>query len=442
MDTPIDQLPHSPHAEQAVLGCLLIDPEAIKTLHLQAEDFYHARNALIYATMYQMHVQNKGIDYLTLATELDLAKKLGEIGGASYLTELVADSVTSLHLTQYAAIVREKARRRKVLNACRSLTVLAFAEDTNLDEAIARTATELVTVARPIGGATHIKEFVSAAYDEALEKYNDPKEMYGIPTKITDFDKITNGLQRKELLVLSGEPGLGKSLLAFQMCAGASDSTPGAIYELEMSGLAVVRRYLSRLSKVATYKMRSGKMDEADWRALTDAVEAMEKLPIYLSDACDWTTISLRADLARLKEKYNIGWFLVDYLALLADNYGTGENERTAHLAQELAKICKDLDLAGIGIQSMNKAGMGGTPGKQHLTGSGALGYAASAIWFMTKPDENSNLVRLTCDKMREGDAERFVELLKVKGFPSFEPVVKPAQRESKAYSWQKQQEN
>jgi len=432
MDTQIDQLPHSPHAEQAVLGCLLMDPEAIKTLHLSADDFYSNRNQLIFATMYQMHANGKQLDYLTLSVELDLNKKLGEVGGTSYLIELVTSTVTSMHLDQYAAIVREKARRRKVLNTCRALTIQVFAEDTNLDQAIARAATELVTVARPIGGATHIKEFISAAYDEALEKYNDPKELYGIPTTILDFDKITNGLQRSELLVLSGEPGLGKSLLGFQMCAGAATTCPGAVYELEMSGLAVVRRYLSKLASVATYKLRSGNMAESDWKAISEAVETMAKLPIYLSDACDWTTVSLRADLANLKEKYNIGWFLVDYLALLADNYGNGENERTAHLAQEIAKICKDLDLAGIGIQSMNKAGMGGTPGKQHLTGSGALGYAAATIWFMTKPDENSNLIRLTCDKMREGDAERYVDLYKVKGFPSFEPVVKRAQKETK----------
>jgi replicative DNA helicase len=422
----IDQLPYSPHAEEAVLGCLLIDPEAIKTLHLSDQDFYRVNNQMIFTTMQLLYARGQAIDFITICSELEKHDNLAEVGGAAYLMSLVNASPHAFHLQAYADIVREKARRRKVIQTCQRLTVNAFNEESNLDTGIAQAATELVTVARPVGGAIHIKEFISQAYDDALAKYNSPKEMYGIPTGIEDFDRITSGLQPGELLVLSGEPGLGKSLLAFQMCAGMAGTTPGAIYELEMSGLAVVRRYLSRLSKVTTYKMRTGKMESEDWEAYGKAVEAMAQLPIYLSDACDWTAVSLRADLAQLKEKHNISWFLVDYLVLLADVYGDGENERTAHLAQEVAKICKDLDLAGIGIQSMNKMGFK-TSGaaKENLSGSGALGYAASAIWFMTKPDENNDVVRLTCDKMREGDGDRFVDLLKVKGFPSFEPVTR-----------------
>jgi replicative DNA helicase len=160
-------------------------------------------------------------------------------------------------------------------------------------------------------------------------------------------------------------------------------------------------------------------MEEKDWNAFTQAVDKLATLPIYMSDASHWTTLAMKADLSRLKELYGITWFIVDYLDLFADNPGRDNNERTAFISKQVHGMCKDLDLAGLVIQSMNKSGIGSV-GMEKLSGSGKLMYDADQIIFMVQDDEGENIIRLVWDKMREGDGDRFMRLVRRPGYPAF----------------------
>jgi replicative DNA helicase len=208
----------------------------------------------------------------------------------------------------------------------------------------------------------------------------------------------------------------------------AAAGYPGAIYEMEMGGVAIVRRQVSALSKIETYKMRQGKISGDEWSALTTAIETVSALPVYISDESHWTTTGVRADLARLKELYGIKWFIADYLDLFEDLQGHDENSRSKHISGQIHAICKDLDLAGLMIHSINKTGMSSsTKSKANLSGSGKHSYDADQVVFITKPNPDVNVVNLTWDKMREGDGDRFCELVKLPGLPAFADKAKPA---------------
>jgi replicative DNA helicase len=297
----------------------------------------------------------------------------------------------------------------------------AYNEQANITDAISKAVSDLVQSAKPKGGAIAMREFIAELYSEISDRAENPKLVHGLETGLGDFDKITHGMQKGEEFILAGQPGTGKSLLAFQLgCGMAVNGHPGAVYALEMSGKAMVRRRLSAITKIPTYNMQSGVDMNSKWEKLNEGVEELDALPIYISDATDWTTLQLRADLSRLKQQQGVEWFILDYLDLLVDNYGKDRNEKSEYLSRQIHGICKDLDLAGLVIQSLNKGGYGSSPKMSHLSGSHKVSYDADAIAILTEDENEENVVNLIWDKMREADGKRALKLVKVPGFPAF----------------------
>lgn len=428
------QLPYSEEAEAALLGGILINPESMRGLNLPAEDIYIERNRWIFEAMQGLAAKHTNVDYLTVVESLKTSGRLSEIGGAAYITSLLSDTPNSQHVDDYAAIIRERARRRRVILEAQRLTVSAYDLNANIDEAVAQAASKIVTdsggsvQSRPIG------EVLSELYDQIERASDSPRDIFGIPTGLQGFDKITNGLQRKEVFMLSGEPGVGKSFFAFQLATGAAAGsngiagTPGAVFELEMSDIATVRRALAAKSKVPARQLRSGKINDMEWTTLTRAIETMSELPIWMSDYTGWTTVSLRAELARLKT-HGIGWALIDYLPLLKDD-GKDENETMAKISSRVHDIAKDLDLSIIAISDMSKSGIkGDTKGQASLAGTRKLIYDADMVAFLKSKDKDhpeSDLYNLEWGKFREDSPTRVLELRRVPGFPAYSEIRQP----------------
>jgi replicative DNA helicase len=299
--------PHSPANEEAFLGSALIDPEALHEINLAPEDFYIRRNQWIYETILDLLHNGRDVDYITVCSALDASGRLNEIGGPARVTELLNQSISSLHIESYAETIRDKARRRRVLKITQKLTGAAFSEGGKLSAAISEALEALSRAVVKDRGAQHISQYISQVWDEVSAAYTDPVDIFGITTGFVDWDNITGGLQKGEVVKLSGEPGLGKSLLAMQILSNAAKKGHAcALYELEMSGRQVVRRRLSSESKIATAALRSGKITESEFSAFNDAIRDMEKLPIYISDSSSMTTMDIRADLQRLKENFGV----------------------------------------------------------------------------------------------------------------------------------------
>ena len=425
----------SVEAEKSVIGSVLINPEVYKTLDLQPADFYQQKHQQLWAAFQDIIAAGKSIDLITVCDNLAGKKLLDPVGGQSYVMDLISVTPSSVNCEDYAGIVRSKAQRRELLGLATEMAKSAYDQDNNLETEIPSFLTRLVAGARVAAGAEHISVFLGKLYDDVEYRIANPKDIYGIPTGFLDYDFLTGGLQTGELTILSGEPGLGKSILAMQMAHGMAQNSPGAFYEMEMGDIQTLRRLVSSESHIEAVRLKNGRFANDDWQAFTGAMESLEKLPVYMDFHTSWTTASLRADLARLKSLYGITWFVVDYLYLLNDRYGRDDYERIAYVSKALKNICKDLDLAGLAIHSMTKSGIGaGEPNLGDLRGSGQLAYDADVIIFLVALKDNKSMVRLSFQKFREDAPNRHIELVKVPGFPMFGNVERKFTLSPKQY--------
>lgn len=422
---------YSPTTEETVIGRLLIDPSEIREIDLSPDDFYINRWGLVYSIMRQQEAP----DMLTICAELDRRGKLAEVGGAVELTRLItSDFATGFSsgythdLSGYAAIIREKAGRRRVLRQAQALAQAAMNQERPLEETMGAILTEIAT-STGSKGAQHWGKFLAQADAEIEERRANPQKVWGMATGFREFDYITGGLQETELLLLTADPGLGKSIFIMQLAAQlAEGGYPGAFYSLEMTGRAVARRALSAKSSVKSRILKSGiGWTEEEYSAYYQALDHLTSLPVFMADDSGWHTGRLQSDLARLKRVEDIRWFAVDYSFMLTDGEGKlNEIERTALVVNRLKVICKSLELAAVVIHPKNKAGMSGDnsalPG---LRGSGQVGYDTDLALFMSNPDEqNPAWVRLTFGKGRELDNPKgHFDLVRLPGLPWYQAV-------------------
>lgn len=431
---------YSQEAEDAVLGAVIIDPDLMTQIVLAPDDFYNRRNREVWQTARELSHDGQAVDYLTLCERLERKNKLAEIGGAAFLTALIGHTPTTLHAEAYAGIVRDKARRRRVVQIANALAQAAWDEKSDLDQLTPGVIEQLASTTTVIQAARPLSEYLSELYDQLETRRENPAEVWGIPTGIAKYDRMTGGMQPGELEILSGVPGVGKSMLAMQRAAAMGAASPGAIYSMEMSGLSVARRLVSGESGVKTSAMKTGRISDDELPAFVAAIDKLSALSVHMSDCADWTTAQLRADLARLKAQAGIEWFLVDYLYLFRDGDDRTETEKTTTISRSLKRICRELELAGTAVHSVNKAGMGGgeedarksIPSNQNLRGSGQVVFDADIITFLTgytaghlvesiPQSQQKNLRVLWITKGRElEDPQKYILLVQKPGFPRF----------------------
>ena len=420
---------YSPHAEESLVGAALIDAGVIGRVSVDPGDFYIIRHGMIWAALLELHKRGSGVDYVTVCEELDSKGKLGEVGGDAYLIKLMEETPSSLGADDYARIVKDNAARRNTLRLASDLARLAGDESKDLSQSVSQVMTDLTKTASITQGAVSWSRYLSQSYDLVEERAKNPQDTWGIPTGFSDYDRMTGGLQQTEIMLLSGEPGKGKSIFALQAAqVMAFNGHPGALYSLEMLGRAVTLRALSNASKVESRKLKTGKLDPDDWQKFVTAFEELSQLPIYMSDSVEWTTAALRSDLSRLKKVHGIEWFIIDYSYLIQDGMGKlSEMDRTQIIMSNLKGTAKTLNLAGIVIHSMTKAGMQDTSGSQAgIRGSGQVTYDADVILLLldhqpSAGQPNPNMITAKFGKGREmDDAKKKFHLVKLPGFPAF----------------------
>lgn len=419
------KVPHSKEAEEALIGAALINPDILALTEITANDFYIHRLRLVWSTMREMYQKGITPDFVTLTDALQSGGHMEMIGGAGYLASLL-DIPSSLNADSYAAVIKDRSRRRAMIATATELAKAAYNDDAKLDEAQIKAITDLTASTYVRGAARPLREYVDNLELEVIERIANPLEIFGLQTGLLDFDNTTGGLQRGEVLYIGGDPGIGKSILMMQMSIGmAKHGSPGAIYSLEMKGAQMTRRIVSNMSKVETRKLRTGRMTKADMDAFTAAVEAARGLPVYMSDDSYLTTNQLRADLARLQAQHGIQWFALDYLLLMSDGDGqVDEIERSAMLSARIKRLSKEFDLAGITVNSVTKDGK--------IRGSNQVSHDADVIIMLTEhqPDMGApkpNMRTLKFIKGRElANPRNAIHMVKAEGgYPAFLDVAR-----------------
>lgn len=431
-EADIPQL-YSPNTEAALLAALIIDPAMMRTIEIDQVDFTNISNREIFAAMETMQDSAQGLDYITLCGELDKRGQLKAIG-RDYITGLLAVDAFTYNAPTYARTLRDKTQRRRLHQVANDLMRAVIDQSHDIGVSLPGIINAISSAASTHDGAVHITKYLSTLYDETAVRSQNPTDVWGIPTGFQTFDEVTGGLQQSELMIVSGEPGVGKSMWVMQAAAQMAESAPGAIYSMEMTGESVARRLISWKSRIPAHDIKTGRLQ--DWTGFCGAVEVMERLPIYMSDSSGWTTTSLRADIARMKVQYGVRWFVLDYLYLLNDGFGQSETERTTLASKGLKRICRELDVSGVAVHSMNKPGIAGAgngaPTNDNLRGSGQVIYDADVIVFLTmlkesppgmfiRPEELLNIRELHIKKGREieGGSKR-LWFIKLPGYPAF----------------------
>ncbi len=426
---------YSHEAEESILGSALANPGGINLLHLEAGSFYVHRHRFVWEAIQRLFDTEMSVDLVTVAEELDRQGKLAEVGGSAFLARLIMAPPTSYNAESYARIVLDKAARRKVIASANELARAACDESKPIDDAVISVSQVLTGSIQPKGSAEHLSKYIQQLMDEVEIRSKDPKDIFGLETGVLDFDRITGGLQAGEVLYIGGDPGIGKSMLSMQMGIGmATRKKPGVIYSLEMLGLPVARRVVSSIGQLDTRKLKSGRLTEDEWTIFCQACDAAAQLPVYLSDASNWTTAGLRADMASLKQQHKIEWFVLDYLLLMSDGEGRlDEIERSALLSKRVKMLTKEFELAGITVNSVTKDG-------QDIRGSNQVKHDADVILMLMehqpelggKPKPNMR----TCvfKKGRElAEPRQYFHLIKADHFPAFRaytPDEKPVYKD------------
>jgi replicative DNA helicase len=438
MATHPHEPPNSRDAEEALIGYVLRWPDEFATIDIEKSDFYLLRHQHIWDAFGLIAAKNQSIDTFTVGNELQSKNLFEMVGGHDYLNNLESRVPFGHNPNDSAFVVREMRQRRDMLTLATEIAKTACDHKADIEGKAGEFLNALVGSVRVKGGAVHWSKFMNDLMDEVEQRAKDPREIWGIPTGFPRFDKVTGGLQLGELMIMSGKPGVGKSILEMQRAAQMAKHAPGAIYSIEMSGKQVMRRIVSAQTKIQVSKLKSGRVEDSDWPNLIKAIENLRTLPVFMSDVTGWTTTSLRADLARLKATEGIQWFLIDYLSLLNDAQDQDLDARPSIISRRLKLLCRNLDLAGVAVHSMNKAGIEAkTPDQQHLSGRANVSFDADLICFLTEfqaiapadesipQSERDHLRTLFFAKGRELEEDKkYIHMVKLGSYPSFGDYV------------------
>lgn len=407
-------IPHSVEAEEAVIGSILINPDACYDVaqFLRGEDFYIHRNRFIWEAINRLHEQRTPVDFLTLTEELDRAGQLAEIGGPAYLTGMINQVPTSLHAVSYARIIEQTAVRRRMLQAANQVAKLAYEESSALETVLDESEKAIFAVSDRLL-AHDVKPFsqvLSELYDQ-VEQRAQHAGLFGVPTGFVDLDRILQGMQPSDLLIVAGRPGMGKTslLLSIVKYAAQAHKKHIAVFTLEMSSEQLAQRLVAQETGIDMQRMRSGKLEEEEWPLFTHAVEVLGDVRLFLDDTPAITPLQMRSKCRRLHMEYELDLIVVDYLQLMSGG-GRFENrvQEVSYISRQLKVLARDLNVPVLAAAQLSRAveqRADKHPILSDLRESGSIEMDADVVMFLYRPEDGdlSNQVEVIVAKHRNG---------------------------------------
>ncbi len=429
-------VPQSREAEEAVLGSIMINPEAYYDVaeFLQGSDFYIHKNRWIWETFVRLHESRTPIDFLTVTEQLDQLGQLAEIGGAAYLTSLINNVPSSLHATAYGRIIEQTAVRRNMLDAANRIAKLAYDEEVGLESVLddAEKAVFGVSERRMTRDLEPIQEVLSDYYDRIGELAGRPDEIHGVPTGFIDLDKLLAGLQPSDLIIIAGRPGMGKTGFALSAAKNAAQTHKKhvAIFSLEMSNEQLVQRLISQETGIDSQRLRTGKLEEDEWPLFTHAIEVMSDTRIFLDDTPAITPLQLRTKCRRLHLEYRLDLIIVDYLQLMSgDIRNENRVQEVSYISRNLKILARELNVPVLAAAQLSRAveqRSDKRPVLSDLRESGSLEQDADIVMFIYRPEiyeddpAIENLAEVIVAKHRNGPTGS-VQLVFRKNLAKFE---------------------
>ena len=389
--------PHDLDAEEAVLGSLLIDPEAIfkvVTL-LKAEDFYREKNRWTYECCLQLNERKEAINQITVAHELARRQQLEAAGGAPYLSHLVAQVPTSVHVEYYSDIVRRLSMMRRLISASNQIAAIGYEAPPDSDDALNRAESILFRLrfGQRSRDFVHISEVLDRYFEESSLAPGQEGYLRHIPTGFPDLDKILSGLQRSDMVVLAARPSLGKTSLALNMARNAAmdHGARVALFSLEMSKMELAYRFLSCESGIDTQRVRLDQINDRQRDDIMGTMDRLSKAPIYIDDSPFLRDSDMRSKARRLHSEHGIDLIILDYLQLMrSSRYTDNRVQEMSDISHSIKEIARELDVPILAVSQLSRAvesRQPHTPMLSDLRESGSIEQDADVVMFIYRED-------------------------------------------------------
>jgi len=428
-------LPSNVEAERSILGAILLDNavcnQAIELL--RREDFFLDSHRRIFDKMIALTERLMPIDLITLSDELRRAAEFEQIGGATYIASLIDGVPRTDTIEPYAKLVKQKSMLRKLISASQQIVALAFEEEDDADVIIDKAEHLIFEIAedRVRQGFQYIGDVAHRRLEQIEQMAGRPEMITGVPTGFTDFDRMTSGLQRQELIVVAARPSMGKTALALNMAQyAAKNGSVVGIFSLEMSAEQLVSRLLCSEARVDAHRLRTGYLNREEWARLADALRRLCETKVYIDDSAAVSVMEMRAKCRRLKAEHGLDMLIVDYLQLMA---GRGRIEsrqqEVSQISRDLKGLAKELDIPVVALSQLSRAPEQRSEHKPQLSDlreSGAIEQDSDVVCFIYREelynptDENQGTAELIIGKQRNGPTGT-VQLAFLKEFTRFE---------------------
>ena len=428
--------PHDIEAEQAVIGSMLTDKDAIMSAveTLKPEDFYREDNKIIYEAILNLYNRAEPVDIITLKTELQSMKQLETVGGLEYIAELPDKVPTTANVEQYIKIVEEKSALRALIKTANDLISLGYDQTQDVEDILDTAERKIFDVIqnRNQKGYSSIKDILVDSFTQLEQLYNQKQHITGVPTGFADLDFITAGFHKSDLIIVAARPAMGKSAFALNLATNAAVryNTPVAIFSLEMSKEQMTNRILCSEAMVDSNKVRTGKIEDDDWQKLAEASGNLSQAQIFIDDTPGISVMEIRAKCRKLKLEKNIGMVVIDYIQLVqgsSKRNGSREQE-ISEISRSLKILAKEINVPVIALSQLSRSveqRPDHRPMLSDLRESGAIEQDADIVMFLYRDDyynsdtDKKNIAEVILAKHRAGSTGT-VELLWLGNYTKF----------------------
>ena len=413
--------PHDIEAEQAILGSMLTDKDAVMAAMevLRDEDFYRDDNKAIYEAMMSLYGRSEPIDIITVKAELIANGKFDQVGGLEYLAMLPERVPTTTNVDKYITIVEEKALLRNLIKTANDIIAVGYDQTEEVEDIMNVAEKKLFDVMQRKSqqGYHAIKDVLVGTFAELEKLYNQKGALSGISTGFTDLDYKTSGLHNSDLIILAARPAMGKSAFAINIATNVAvqSNVPVVIFNLEMSKEQVANRIICSEAMVDSNKVRTGKIEDEDWIKLANASGKLAEAPIYIDDTPGISIMEIRAKCRKMKLEKNIGLVVIDYLQLVqaSGKKNSSREQEISEISRSLKILAKEINVPVIALSQLSRAAEqrkdDHRPMLSDLRESGAIEQDADIVIFLYRDDyynensEKKNVAEVILAKHRGG---------------------------------------
>lgn len=390
--------PHDIEAEKSVLGALLIDKDAIVKVveFLRSKHFYKDSHEKIYQAILNLYEKREPADLVTVPNELKKMKVLKEVGGVSYLTEIVNSVPTAANVESYARLIKDDAIKRFLLTTSAEINEMVFQEE-DIGELLDRSEQLLYSVAqdRVHQDFIPLKDTLEITFERLDELSKTRGALRGVPTGLKDLDRMLSGLQEGNLIIVAARPSVGKSSLAINIAqyAGVEHKIGVALFSLEMSREMIADRMVSAQADIDNWKISTGNLEPDDFEKYGIAAGELAEAPLFIDDTPGLSVLEMRTKARRLMLEHEIKLIIVDYLQLVRGRRNESRVQEVSDISQSLKNLARELKVPVLALSQLSRAveqrGGDKKPQLSDLRDSGSIEQDADVVMFIWRPDED-----------------------------------------------------